>query len=89
VRETLSNALRHGRASLISIRLTRGEHGSALLEVTDNGRGFDPVQRMGTGRGLVNLTTRAKEMGATLRIESEEGRGTTVRLHLPPKGGAV
>lgn len=88
VRECLSNALRHGRASRIAIRLSSGENGGALLAVIDNGRGFDPVQRMGTGRGLVNLTTRAKEIGATLRIDSEEGRGTTVRLHLPPKGGA-
>ncbi|HLP26203.1 MAG TPA: sensor histidine kinase [Acidobacteriota bacterium] len=89
VRECLSNALRHGRASRIAIQLSPGEKAGALLEVTDNGRGFDPVQRMGTGRGLVNLTTRAKEMGATLRIDSEEGRGTTVRLHLPPRGGSV
>jgi signal transduction histidine kinase len=91
VRECLSNALRHGRASRIAIRLhaSEGGHGGVRLEVVDNGRGFDPVQRMGTGRGLVNLTTRAKEIGATLRIDAEEGRGTTVRLHLPPKGGAI
>lgn len=89
VRESLSNALRHGRASRIMIRLRAAENGGATLEVMDNGRGFDPVQRMGTGRGLVNLTTRAREMGATLRIESEEGGGTTVRLFLPPKETAV
>ncbi|MBX3736785.1 MAG: hypothetical protein KF715_08860 [Candidatus Didemnitutus sp.] len=89
VRESLSNALRHGRASRILIRLQAAAAGGATLEVMDNGRGFDPVQRMGTGRGLVNLTTRAREMGATLRIESEEGGGTTVRLHLPPPGGAA
>ncbi|MBI2514095.1 MAG: hypothetical protein HYV96_19150 [Opitutae bacterium] len=89
VRESLSNALRHGRASRIVIRLRPADGGGATLEVMDNGRGFDPVQRMGTGRGLVNLTTRAREMGATLRIESEEGGGTSVRLHLPPKESAV
>jgi signal transduction histidine kinase len=91
VRECLSNALRHGRASRITIRLhaSGGEGSGVMLEVVDNGRGFDPVQRMGTGRGLVNLTTRAREIGATLRIDSEEGRGATVRLHLPPKGGVV
>lgn len=89
VRESLSNALRHGRAARILIRLHAAGAGGATLEVMDNGRGFDPVQRMGTGRGLVNLTTRAREMGATLRIESEEGGGTTVRLHLPPREGAV
>lgn len=89
VRESLSNALRHGRASRIVIRLRAADSGAATLEVMDNGRGFDPVQRMGTGRGLVNLTTRAREMGATLRIESEEGGGASVRVHLPPREPAV
>jgi len=83
VRESLSNAIRHGEATRIEIRLREENDGAALLEVCDNGRGFDPVQRMGTGRGLVNLTTRAREMGATLRIDSKEGAGTTVSLRIP------
>jgi signal transduction histidine kinase len=89
VRESVSNALRHGRASRIDIRLREHEAGGAQLEVRDNGRGFDPVQKMGTGRGLVNITSRAREMGATVRIESGAGAGTLVRLHLPGTGGSA
>jgi len=88
VRESVSNALRHGRATLIVIRLRSLPDGGAQLEVQDNGRGFDPVQKMGTGRGLVNLTTRAREMGATVRIDSAAERGTTVRLIFPGPGAA-
>lgn len=83
VRESLSNAIRHGGATRIEIRLREQDGDHALLEVSDNGRGFDPMQRMGTGRGLVNLTTRAREMGASLRIDAAEGRGTTIALLIP------
>lgn len=83
VRESLSNAIRHGRASRVTIRFHADGADAAILEVRDNGSGFDPVQRMGTGRGLVNLTTRAREMGATLRLDSAEGRGAGVILRLP------
>lgn len=81
VRECLSNAIRHGGASRVGISLRR-EDGATLLRVRDNGAGFDPVQRMGTGRGLVNLTTRAREMGATVRIDSAAGAGTVVTVRL-------
>ncbi|MBA4138042.1 MAG: hypothetical protein C0518_12050 [Opitutus sp.] len=84
VRELVSNAVRHGQASRVAITLA--PNGAATeLRVQDNGGGFDPVQRMGTGRGLVNLTSRAREMGATLRIESQPGAGTlvTVRFAAP------
>lgn len=89
VRESLSNALRHGRATRVEIRLAN-VGGGPELSVRDNGTGFDPVQRMGTGRGLVNLTVRAREMGATLRIDSQEGAGACVTLRLapPPEGAA-
>ncbi|MBI2518721.1 MAG: hypothetical protein HYV95_17740 [Opitutae bacterium] len=82
VRESISNALRHGAATRIEVSL-RAAPPHAVLEVRDNGNGFDPAQRTGTGRGLVNLATRATEMSATLQIESSPGRGTRVALHLP------
>jgi signal transduction histidine kinase len=89
VRECLSNALRHGAATRIGIAL-RAAPGGAVLEVTDNGRGFDPAQRVGTGRGLVNLGDRAREIGATLDLHSAEGEGTRVTVQLPlPEKEAV
>ena len=81
VRECVSNALRHGQATKVAISF-RAERGAPVLRVRDNGCGFDAVQRMGTGRGLVNLATRAREMGATLRIDSKEGAGTVVSVRI-------
>ncbi|MBA3849176.1 MAG: hypothetical protein C0502_04170 [Opitutus sp.] len=81
VRECLSNALRHGQATRVVISL-QSEDGRTVLRVRDNGCGFDAVQRTGTGRGLVNLTTRAREMGATLRIDSKKDAGTAVTVRI-------
>lgn len=83
VRECISNALRHGAATRIRISLRANGGALGVLEVHDNGRGFDPAIRTGTGRGLVNLTTRARDIGATMRIEAAEGRGAKITFHLP------
>jgi signal transduction histidine kinase len=79
VREALSNVGRHSRAA--TCRLTLRQVGAvATLEVDDDGTGFDPSSREGSG--LPNLRARAGRMGATLAIESS-GEGTTVRLEIP------
>lgn len=83
VREAISNALRHGEATQIEIALQPARDRSALLKVQDNGRGFDAAQRTGTGHGLVNMANRAKEMGASLRLQTEPGKGTVLVLRLP------
>ncbi len=83
VRECISNALRHGKATRIAINLEANGPGAGLFEVRDNGAGFDPATAPNTGRGLPNLAHRAREMGAALRIESKPGRGTRISLHLP------
>jgi len=81
-RECISNALRHGAAKAISITLAQ-EAAQAILTINDDGRGFDPAQVTGQGSGLQNLASRARELGGTLRVESQFGRGTTVRVAFP------
>lgn len=84
VREAISNSLRHGEASRIQILLQPDADGrNALLKVQDNGRGFDPARRTGTGHGLVNMSNRASEMGGSLRLQTEPGAGTTLVLRVP------
>jgi signal transduction histidine kinase len=82
VRETLSNVGRHAAASTCRVSLHAGE-GSALLEVDDDGAGFDVEQARGKGQGLANLHQRASGLGGTVKIESAPDRGTTVRLTIP------
>jgi signal transduction histidine kinase len=79
--EAIQNAVRHSQASRIVVRL-RGEDGRVLLEVEDDGVGFDPAAPDLRSRrlGLTSMEERAQRLGARLRIESGRGRGTTVRL---------
>jgi signal transduction histidine kinase len=78
-REAISNALRHGEASQITLAL-RSRAGQAEFEVTDDGRGFDPNSAASPGKGLLNFAQRARELGADLSVESQPGQGTRVRL---------
>lgn len=81
VREALSNVGRHGAATTCRVSLRRGEDGF-LLEVDDDGRGFD-VDLTSWGMGLTNLRERVESLGGTLEIESVPGEGTTVRASFP------
>jgi signal transduction histidine kinase len=82
VRESVSNALRHGRVSRLQISLIQEEKG-ALLEISDDGSGFDPAVPPRTGRGLANLAERARIIGGFLKIDSSPGHGTKIRVVLP------
>jgi PAS domain S-box-containing protein len=81
-REALSNVGRHASAATCRLSL-RAEPGFAVLEVDDDGQGFEPGTGGGGGWGLRNLGERAAAMGGALDIESVPGEGTTVRLRLP------
>jgi signal transduction histidine kinase len=56
--------------------------GVAVLEVDDDGTGFDPSTTR-RGDGLTNLETRARTLGGKTDIESAPTQGTTVRIELP------
>lgn len=81
-REAISNAVRHASAQTVRVRV-RAEGNTGILEIIDDGCGFDPEAALGTGHGLVNLQARAKNAGGTVAVESAPGRGTTVRLRFP------
>ncbi|MBI3874491.1 MAG: sensor histidine kinase, partial [Verrucomicrobia bacterium] len=83
VREAISNALRHGQASRIGVQLRPAAGYHSELLVTDDGNGFNPGERQGSGLGLENLATRAREMKAELQIESSPGKGTRLTLRFP------
>ena len=82
VREAVSNAVRHSGADLILVSIARASD-VALLEIADNGSGFDVEHASGKGHGLANLSARAEALDGELDIESEPGRGTWVRVRIP------
>jgi signal transduction histidine kinase len=84
VREALSNVHRHAGAATCRVSLHHDEEGAAaLLEVDDDGRGFDLAVASGTGRGLGNLRARAARLGGRAEIVSVPEEGTTVRVAIP------
>jgi signal transduction histidine kinase len=88
-REALRNAKTHSGATVVDVSLNQ-RHGGYVLEVRDNGRGFDPSdaqQSRSEGHiGLELLKDLAADAGASVEVSSEPGAGTTVRLELVVQG---
>jgi signal transduction histidine kinase len=82
--EALQNALRHAAASTVAVRLV-GTAGVVVLEVRDDGAGFDPgdPELRSTHLGLTSMEERARRLGGRLEIRSDPGSGTVVRLEAP------
>jgi signal transduction histidine kinase len=85
--ESLSNAVRHADASCVRVGLHAAD-GHVMLEVTDDGRGFDPsASDERGGMGLRTMRERVREQDGELRIDTVPGRGTTVVAIFPWNGG--
>jgi signal transduction histidine kinase len=78
VAEALANAIKHGSAERVDIRI-KSEDGVLVTEVVDDGGGGADA----SGPGLTGLRQRAEALDGTLRVESPEGGPTTVRAELP------
>jgi signal transduction histidine kinase len=82
-REALANIVRHSEATVASVRVVNGDD-RVSLEVSDNGRGFNPDTAERVGHfGLHSMRSRADEIGGLLSITSSPRRGTTVRVDVP------
>ena len=80
-KEAVNNAAKYSGASCVTIVL-RVEQKLLLMEVKDDGRGFDPVAADG-GNGMGNMQKRADAMHAQLQITSSIGAGATVSIRIP------
>ena len=85
--EALHNAVRHAKADHVTVRLA-GENGKLVIEVSDDGVGFDPQAPDVRSRhlGLTSMEERARESQGRLKIRSAPGKGTTVRVELGGDG---
>jgi signal transduction histidine kinase len=87
IEEAVTNAYKHAAAENIWIRLVREEAG-VLAEVSDDGVGFnvgevDAHYELRGSLGMVTMRERAELLAGSLEIASEQGRGTTIRVHIP------
>lgn len=94
LQESLTNVHRHSGSLTARVRLFTRD-GSAVLEITDHGRGIAPevlyrVRNEGAfGIGLRGMTERMHQLGGELCIESAQQKGTTVTAVAPMRGAAV
>ena len=83
-REAASNAVRHGQASLVTLRLT-SEPERVTMEVFDDGRGFDveATERRRAGLGLFSMRERVALADGSFKVASARGAGTRVMASVP------
>lgn len=84
IKEAMLNALKHAHASQIEVEVA-GDGGQFLAMVKDDGRGFAPDDvNVGSQFGIGLMQERARLSGSTVRISSEPGKGTLVRITIQP-----
>ncbi len=80
--EALHNIVKHARARTVFLRLSR-QDGELILEVRDDGKGFDSTGPFPGHFGLHSMQERAAQLGGTCSIESAPAQGTCLRVHIP------
>lgn len=81
IKEAMNNIARHSGASQSAVQL-HAINGSLLLQISDNGKGFDKATSK-AGNGLTNMQKRTEAIGGSFSVESSEAAGTTILCRLP------
>jgi signal transduction histidine kinase len=82
--EALANVVKHARATSATVRVAATDL-TVSIEVSDDGRGFDPAAVGPEHFGLRSMRGRVADLGGRLEITSAPGRGTAVRVEVPAR----
>jgi signal transduction histidine kinase len=82
VQESLTNIVKHARATRASVLVTRRE-GVVAAVIEDDGEGFDPGQTRDGGVGLLGMRERIELVDGRLQIEARRGAGTAILVEVP------
>ncbi|MFG6206016.1 sensor histidine kinase [Pseudomonas retamae] len=82
--EAVTNILRHAQAKNLMVRLQRLPEG-LTLSISDDGAGFAPATDPGREgqRGMAGMAERIEQLGGTLSVVSEPGKGTQIEALFP------
>jgi signal transduction histidine kinase len=80
--EALNNVVKHAQASRVALKL-ENRSGEIILDIQDDGVGFDPQAEYPGHLGLQSMRERATQLGGKLIIESAPGTGTSLRVQIP------
>ncbi len=82
VQEALTNCARHSRAKNIRVTV-HGEADKVSVSIQDDGVGMAAAESPGLGMGLIGIEERARELGGSVTIRSQPGKGTSLRAEIP------
>jgi signal transduction histidine kinase len=84
VQEVLHNIIKHAAATHIVIDIIQKDYRTYSVTITDNGKGFDTktLDNDSTGIGLQNIFARAKLINATVKVNSTQGKGTSINFDI-------
>ena len=85
-KEAMTNVIKHSGASSVHVTMEGGPSG-LRLSIRDDGRGM--TESKGKGRGLMNMKTRAEEMGGKFTVTSVKGTCVSIEVPVPLKCPAV
>ena len=81
--ESLTNIMRHAKCRHVNVIVSFNNE-EVILEIADNGQGFDPsILKNQKSLGVFGMKERIESFGGKFEIESQEGNGTKVRLEMP------
>ncbi len=79
--EALHNIVKHAHASTVRLRLASQQR-EIILEIEDDGRGFDSTKAFPGHLGLASMQERAEQLGGTFALVSAPGQGTQIRMRV-------
>jgi signal transduction histidine kinase len=80
--EALQNIARHSHATKVEVQLHQNDN-RLVLEIRDNGKGFDTSREYPGHLGLQSMQERVAQIGGTFAVVSQFGMGTTISISLP------
>jgi two-component system sensor histidine kinase UhpB len=82
VQEALTNTTKHAKAEKVTILLERKQSGDILLQIEDNGVGFDATVKP-KGMGLLGMRERVEALNGKISLASAPGSGVSIEIYLP------
>jgi signal transduction histidine kinase len=80
--EAVQNTIRHAQATSVDIVISQRDD-TILLNICDNGRGFDSKATYTGHLGLISMRERAEQLGGAFEVTSELDKGTCIRVSVP------
>jgi two-component system, NarL family, sensor histidine kinase LiaS len=82
LQESVSNTLRHSKASILEVLLVKRDK-LVILRIVDDGIGFEVESMKAGSYGMQNMHERAVEVGGTLKVISLKNKGTRLEVKVP------